>query len=46
MSHGFHACDPARAHDLFYGFGLVGRYGEADSDGSAEGFHAMTHYES
>jgi len=20
MSHGFHACDPVSAHDLFYGF--------------------------
>jgi len=46
MSHWFHACDPVRAQDLFYGFLLVARYGAADSDESAEGSHTMTHYES
>ena len=46
MSHGFHACDTIRAHDLFYGFGLVARYGATDADGSAHGFQTMTHYES
>jgi len=46
VSHGFQACDPIRAHDLFYGFWLVAREGAADSDQSADGFHTMTHYES
>ena len=40
MSHGFHAGDPVRAHDLFYEFGLVAR------EDAADGFHTMTHYES
>jgi len=46
MSHGFHACDPVRAHDLFYGVWLVARYGAADWLVSADGFHTMTHSES
>ena len=46
MSHGFHACDPVRAHDLFYEYWLAARYGGADSDVSADGFHSMTHHES
>jgi len=46
MSHGFHAGDPLGAHDLFYGFWLVARYGAAGSHESADGFHTMTHYES
>jgi len=45
-SHGFHACDPFRAHDLFYEFWLVTRPSAADSNASADGFHTMTHYES
>ena len=46
MSHGFHACDPVRADDLFYEFGLVARQSAADSDESAHGYHTMTHYKS
>jgi len=46
MSHGFHTCDPVRAHDLLYGFRLVARSGAADTDESADGFHTMTHFES
>ena len=46
MCHGFHACDPVRAHDLFYGFWLGARYDAVDSYESAHGFHTMTHYES
>jgi len=46
MSHGFRACDLFGAHDWFYGFLLVVRYGAADLDESANGFHTMTHYES
>jgi len=46
MSHGFRACEPLGAHDLFYGFWLVVRYGAADSYELAEGFDTMTHYES
>jgi len=46
ISHGFRACDPVRAHDLFYELWLVAGQGAADSDESADGFHTMTHYES
>ena len=46
MSHGFHACDPVRAHDLFYEVWLVTRYDAPNSNESADGFHTMTHYES
>jgi len=46
MSHGFHACDPVRVHDLFYGFWLVAGYGAVDSSESADWFHTMTRYES
>jgi len=35
-----------KAQDLVYGFWLVVRYGTADSEESAAGFHTMTHYES
>jgi len=46
MSHGFHACDPVGADDWYYEFCLVAGYGAADVEGSADGFHPMTHYES
>ena len=46
MSYGFHACNAIRAHELFYEFWLVTRYGTADTNESAAGFQTMTHYES
>ena len=46
MTHGFHACNPVMAHDFFYGFGLIARYGAADSEALADGVHTLTRYES
>ena len=43
---GFTPVIPLKAHDLFYGFGLVARYGAGDSNEAADGFHTITHYES
>ena len=46
MSHEFHACDPARTHDLFYELQLVLACGAVDSNEATDGNHTMTHFES
>ena len=44
MSQEFCACDPVKAHDIFYRFQVVARYGVADSYESTDEFHTITHY--
>ena len=45
MNHGFYACDPFRANNLFYPFLLVWTSCAVDSYKSADEFHTITYYE-